>query len=142
MNLGAQMGPLSITKLSPNWACQMGPIHCPKFLLSGTDLCFYFPVLNVKRAYPPSSLNSWIRLVFATELTGTKGVTLFTYTDLILLPFLVFATELTGTKSKNYPFYVHRPVCLISTYTSTVSLTGTNRLGRYQQRGIEERYIG
>src|SRR6218665_1118934 len=35
MNLGAQMGPLSITKLSPNWACQMGPIHCPKFLLSG-----------------------------------------------------------------------------------------------------------
>src|SRR6218665_1303691 len=27
---------MSITKLSPNWACQMGPIHCPKFLLSGT----------------------------------------------------------------------------------------------------------
>src|SRR6218665_2999337 len=26
---------MSITKLSPNWACQMGPIHCPKFLLSG-----------------------------------------------------------------------------------------------------------
>src|SRR6218665_674104 len=35
MNLGAQMGPVSITKLSPNWACQMGPIHCPKFLLTG-----------------------------------------------------------------------------------------------------------
>src|SRR6218665_435840 len=35
MNLGAQMGPVSITKLSPNWACQMGPIHCPKFLLPG-----------------------------------------------------------------------------------------------------------
>ena len=35
MNLGAQLGPMSITKLSPNWACQMGPIHCPKFLLSG-----------------------------------------------------------------------------------------------------------
>src|SRR6218665_3786977 len=33
MNLGAQMGPVSITKLSPNWVCQMGPIHCPKFLL-------------------------------------------------------------------------------------------------------------
>src|SRR6218665_1551213 len=30
-----QLGPMSITKLSPNWACQMGPIHCPKFLLSG-----------------------------------------------------------------------------------------------------------
>src|SRR6218665_3754002 len=35
MNLGAQLGPMSITKLSPNWACQMGPIYCPKFLLSG-----------------------------------------------------------------------------------------------------------
>src|SRR6218665_958487 len=35
MNLGAQLGPMGITKLSPNWACQMGPIHCPKFLLSG-----------------------------------------------------------------------------------------------------------
>src|SRR6218665_1247609 len=33
--LGSQLGPMSITKLSPNWACQMGPIHCPKFLLSG-----------------------------------------------------------------------------------------------------------
>ena len=38
MNLGAQLGPVSITKLSPNWACQMGPIHCPKFLLSGVDV--------------------------------------------------------------------------------------------------------
>src|SRR6218665_2665776 len=36
MNLGAQMGPMSITNLSPNWACQMGPIHCPKLLLSGS----------------------------------------------------------------------------------------------------------
>src|SRR6218665_2011342 len=35
INLGAQLGPVSITKLSPNWACQMGPIHCPKFLLPG-----------------------------------------------------------------------------------------------------------
>src|SRR6218665_1223885 len=35
MNLGAQLGPLSITKLSPNWACQMGPIHFINFLLSG-----------------------------------------------------------------------------------------------------------
>src|SRR6218665_58722 len=33
--LGSQLGPMSITKLSPNWACQMGPIHCPKFLLPG-----------------------------------------------------------------------------------------------------------
>src|SRR6218665_2385315 len=29
---------MSITKLSPNWACQMGPIHCPKFLLPGSVL--------------------------------------------------------------------------------------------------------
>src|SRR6218665_3621598 len=31
---------MSITKLSPNWACQMGPIHCPKFLLPGTSPLF------------------------------------------------------------------------------------------------------
>src|SRR6218665_1888786 len=31
---GNQPWPMSITKLSPNWACQMGPLHCPKFLLS------------------------------------------------------------------------------------------------------------
>src|SRR6218665_3579505 len=37
MNLGAQLGPVSITKLSRNWACQTGPIHCPKFLLSGSQ---------------------------------------------------------------------------------------------------------
>src|SRR6218665_2403685 len=36
--LGSQLGPMSITKLSPNWACQMGPIHCPKFLLPGPSL--------------------------------------------------------------------------------------------------------
>jgi len=29
------MGPLSITKLSPNWACQMDPIYFINFLLSG-----------------------------------------------------------------------------------------------------------
>src|SRR6218665_1601936 len=29
---------MSITKLSPNWACQMGPIHCPKFLLPGLGI--------------------------------------------------------------------------------------------------------
>src|SRR6218665_1976806 len=33
--LGSQLGPMSITKLSPNWACQMGPIHLINFLLSG-----------------------------------------------------------------------------------------------------------
>src|SRR6218665_2320481 len=34
----------------------------------------------------------------------------YVHGPVILLPFLVFATELTGTKGKNYPFYVHRPV--------------------------------
>src|SRR6218665_4169527 len=79
-----------------------------------TDLCFYFPVLNVKRAYPPSSLNSCIFLVFATELTGTKGITLFTYTDLFFYFFSGISNlEIPDTKGKDYPFYVHRPVCLI-----------------------------
>src|SRR6218665_1973585 len=35
--LGSQLGPMSITKLSPNWACQMGPIHLINFLLSGVS---------------------------------------------------------------------------------------------------------
>src|SRR6218665_3793988 len=38
MNLGAQLGPMSITKLSPNWAYQIGPIHFINFLLSGWAL--------------------------------------------------------------------------------------------------------
>src|SRR6218665_1709318 len=37
---------MSITKLSPNWACQMGPIHCPKFLLPGKDF-FRISILNI-----------------------------------------------------------------------------------------------
>src|SRR6218665_2560479 len=42
MNLAAQLGPVSITKLSPNWACQMGPIHLIIFLLSGiAGHCIY-----------------------------------------------------------------------------------------------------
>src|SRR6218665_1494321 len=39
--LGSQLGPMSIIKLSPNWACQMGPIHCPKFLLPGMRFCVF-----------------------------------------------------------------------------------------------------
>src|SRR6218665_3631967 len=98
-----------------------------------TDLCFYFPLLNVKRAYPPNSLNSCICLVFATELTGTKGVTLFTYTNFCfyflsgvsdrigdtlftytdLYCSLFFNRIANGTKGKDYPFNVHRHVCLI-----------------------------
>ena len=31
---------MSITKLSPDWASQMGPNHCPKILLSGTADCY------------------------------------------------------------------------------------------------------
>src|SRR6218665_2899993 len=45
--LGSQLGPMSITKLSPNWACQMGPIHCPKFLLPGTWSLYIIPT-NVR----------------------------------------------------------------------------------------------
>src|SRR6218665_126082 len=45
--LGAQLGPMSITKLSPNWACQTGPVHCHKFLLPGirqlSECAIYVP---------------------------------------------------------------------------------------------------
>src|SRR6218665_3393901 len=34
--LGSQLAPMSITKLSPNWACQLSPIHYINFLLSGS----------------------------------------------------------------------------------------------------------
>src|SRR6218665_3292540 len=46
MNLGAQQGPVSITKLSPNWASQMGPNHCPKILLSGLSSGQNYPSLS------------------------------------------------------------------------------------------------
>src|SRR6218665_2715712 len=35
MNLGAQLGPMSIANSSTNWACQMGPIHFPKICCLG-----------------------------------------------------------------------------------------------------------
>src|SRR6218665_3913230 len=44
--LGSQLGPMSITKLSPNWAYQMGPIHfinfyvCPNFALTAAKFVF------------------------------------------------------------------------------------------------------
>src|SRR6218665_3687149 len=34
---------MSITKLSPNWACQIGPIDCPKFLLPGELVLLGYP---------------------------------------------------------------------------------------------------
>src|SRR6218665_4095572 len=37
MNLGDQLGPMSITKLSPNWACKMGPFYFPKFCCQGSS---------------------------------------------------------------------------------------------------------
>src|SRR6218665_72108 len=131
--------------------------HRPVFLLSCTEC----------QTCVSAELSELVYLVFATELTGTKGKNypFFVYRPVILLPFLVFATELTCTKTKKYPFYVHRPVlfsvlhciadgtkgkrspfyvhrpvCLISTYTGTITHTGTNRLGRYPQRDIEQRY--
>src|SRR6218665_479376 len=69
---------MSITKLSPNWACQMGPIHCPKFLLPGLEPPFFsrpstknpdkiplhkFP-LNCSRGFCPGG---FVRGVFGLE---------------------------------------------------------------------------
>src|SRR6218665_1393010 len=50
---------MSITKLSPNWACQMGPIHCPKFFLSGQPIR---PIAAQTRARKDSKegLSEWI----------------------------------------------------------------------------------
>src|SRR6218665_4052594 len=40
--LGAQLGPMSIAKLSPDWACQMDPIHFSKLCCLGglADVAF------------------------------------------------------------------------------------------------------
>src|SRR6218665_2413771 len=73
MNLGAQLGPVSITKLSPNWACQMGPIHCPKFLLSG---------LAVKRFVPLLVANSIVVLRVSTSTMQCRAIV---HSQLLLL---------------------------------------------------------
>src|SRR6218665_3359339 len=68
MNLAALLGPMSITKLSPNWACQMGPIHS-------------------RSGLPPRSLPSHPghqRLQFA-PIIGT-GVTLCSFCSFIHSP--------------------------------------------------------
>src|SRR6218665_2369281 len=57
---------MSITKLSPNWACQMGPIHCPKFLLPGSlnsSLLFSKKLILTKKSYQttdPSQIMSFL----------------------------------------------------------------------------------
>src|SRR6218665_3586402 len=73
-----------------------------------TDLCLYFPVLNVKRAYPPSSLNSCIWSSRPNRQAPRIKITLFTYTDLYCS--LFFSVSLTAPRVKDHPFYVHRPV--------------------------------
>src|SRR6218665_2009340 len=95
------------------------------------------------------SPNSCINLVFATELTGTKGlpfyvhrrvfllpfryhlqaprvgVTLFTYTDVF---YTSFPVSLTGTKGRCYPFYVHvyRPVLFSVLHCISTGTKGKN----------------
>src|SRR6218665_3350092 len=70
--LGSQLGPISITKLSPNWACQMGPIHCPKFLLSGV-------VDNSLRFFElaPSKVTGGHRYKLFKKRKGTLGQKFF-----------------------------------------------------------------
>src|SRR6218665_3494904 len=57
INLGAQLRPVSITKLSPNWACQMGPIHLIKFLLSG-EFMTYLWLKVMRKGW--KSWNEWV----------------------------------------------------------------------------------
>src|SRR6218665_3967968 len=52
INLGAQLGPVSITKLSPNWACQMGPIHFINFFAVWVCLFRGRRMINVLRGWP------------------------------------------------------------------------------------------
>src|SRR6218665_344129 len=81
--LGSQLGPMSITKLSPNWACQMGPIHCINFLLSGSCTS----MLNVINPMRPTCESRRKKKQMQTQTTCTmdrqcKGGHRINWTDI------------------------------------------------------------
>src|SRR6218665_386961 len=94
--LGSQLGPMSITKLSLNWACQMGPIHCPKFFLPGFLLLSLFEVspLSLLGLYVPSNSVVW----FLLSLTGI----------FLLLP--VLTPHLISSPSYAIPSFQRLPI--------------------------------
>src|SRR6218665_3230907 len=75
MNLGAQLEPVSITKLSPNWACQMGPIHCPTFLLYGTGYESQVIIMQCCRSFHEHSQKIFKILCTTFGIWGAKSLT-------------------------------------------------------------------
>src|SRR6218665_2518956 len=66
---------MSITKLSPNWACQMGPIHCPKFLLPGDGPEYNSNIFGTVARLQSTSIvivNSIFYRALKSELVGTS----------------------------------------------------------------------
>src|SRR6218665_3848404 len=71
--LGSQLGPMSITKLSPNWAYQMGPIHFINFLLSGQDQGYK---TKIKGSLPKTRPDLSIKMKTKTK-TAFSGLGMF-----------------------------------------------------------------
>src|SRR6218665_2412582 len=89
--LGSQLGPMSITKLSPNWACQMGPIHCINFLLSGPPLWNKLPPALRQMSDPSYELPQTSPLAISPQLFHSKLKTLLfskSYPDSSSSPYL------------------------------------------------------
>src|SRR6218665_2031934 len=85
--LGSQLGQMSITKLSPNWACQMGPIHFINFLLSGTSfdmtLCSVQLIFSVLRHIFISKasnhvMSSFLRIHVSAQYMVALQISVFT----------------------------------------------------------------
>src|SRR6218665_3331649 len=90
--LGSQLGPMSITKLSPNWACQMVPIHCHNFLLSGLFHCgFYTTHLTSYR------ICTVIMFLSLSELAAVSGSNSASWASFPLLACPVFSTKVITT---------------------------------------------
>src|SRR6218665_2968693 len=80
--LGFQLGPMSITKLSPNWACQMGPIHFINFLLSGMALlrisyCCHVKSKVSEQAYYYNTLKTFFTSIVSGHHANPVQVNVF-----------------------------------------------------------------
>src|SRR6218665_1040987 len=103
---------MSITKLSPNWACQMGPIHCPKFLLSGTQP-IYCIVYSLDAALT-SQTPVYEKTVYLKFQTFRSVPNPFPLPLSISLPFPVTSLLRPSTVFKDSGPVVYRHTCRLS----------------------------
>src|SRR6218665_3173845 len=80
---------MSITKLSPNWACQMGPIHCPKFLLPGEGQLI--GTFNKSLTLRESSGYMWLLLLLLPVKLGLLALHSYAYDSVIMAMILDYS---------------------------------------------------